>query len=63
MPHKPLPVQIFRRDRLDAASSSQECLQRSRRLLAETGDMIDPLRSGKPLQKEPPVTTADSDES
>jgi hypothetical protein len=48
----PSPVRIFRSIQ-DAyvISSSRECLDRSRRLLAETSDMVDPLRAGRPLVK------------
>jgi hypothetical protein len=35
----------------DIVRSANECLARSRRLLSETGDMVDPIRAGRPLKR------------
>ena len=35
--------------------SAKECLDRSRRLLKRTNDMVDPMRAGIPLVRRPPA--------
>src|SRR5262245_29743821 len=39
-------------------ASAEKCLERSRHLLLETGDMVDSRQRGKPLQR--PKTAADA---
>jgi hypothetical protein len=54
----PIPIHHSPGDAI-VYSSSQECLERSRGLLARTNDMVDPKLSGRPIRRPAAPPTAD----
>ena len=59
IPAPPAPAPIYRhRYEPDLVSSSRDCLERSRKLLTGTNDMVDPLRAGIPLARSGTVKPA-----